>query len=166
MVVDKLASDLGASFRSHKANAMVAEVRVAPGGPKLVLAKLGTFMNLSGKPTAALATFYKVEPANIIVIHDELDINFDDVRIKVGGGHAGHNGLRDIIAAIGSPDFVRVRVGVGRPPGRGDAADFVLKPFSKSEREVLPFVLDRSAEAVCAIATDGVLAAQQKFHSP
>jgi len=166
MVVDKLASDLGASFRTHKANALVAEARTAPGGPKLVVAKLGSFMNLSGKPTAALAAFYKVDPAQVIVIHDELDIDFDEVRIKVGGGHAGHNGLRDIIGALGTPDFVRVRVGVGRPPGRQDAADFVLQPFNKTEREALPFVLDRSADIVCAIATDGVLEAQQRFHSP
>ncbi len=166
MVVDKLASDLGASFRTHKANAFVAEARVAPGGSKLILAKLGSFMNTSGKPTAALASFYKVDPAHIIVVHDELDIDFDDVRIKVGGGHAGHNGLRDISAALASPDFVRVRVGIGRPPGRGDAAGFVLQPFTKAEREVLPFVLDRGADIVRAIAQDGVLAAQQRFHAP
>ena len=166
MVNAKLASDIGASFRTHKANALVAEGRTAPGAAKLVLAQPGTFMNLSGKPTAALLKFFSIEPTNLIVVHDELDIPFDDVRIKVGGGHGGHNGLRDIVSAISTPDFVRVRVGIGRPPGRQDAADFVLQDFGKSERDVLPHVLVRGADIIESIVTEGVLAAQQRFHSP
>lgn len=123
-------------------------------------------MNLSGKPTAALLKFFSIAPSNLIVIHDELDIPFDDVRIKFGGGHGGHNGLRDIVASIGTPDFIRVRVGIGRPPGRQDAADFVLQDFAKSEREILPHVLGRGTDIIEAIVTEGVTAAQQRFHSP
>jgi PTH1 family peptidyl-tRNA hydrolase len=166
MVVAQLASGIGASFRTHKANALVAEGRITAGGAKVVLAQPATFMNLSGKPTAALLKFFSIEPSNLIVVHDELDIPFDDVRIKVGGGHGGHNGLRDIVAAIGTQDFVRVRVGIGRPPGRQDAADFVLQNFGKSERDVLPHVLVTAADAIESIVTEGVLAAQQRFHSP
>jgi PTH1 family peptidyl-tRNA hydrolase len=100
----------------------------------------------------------------VIVLHDELDIPADDVRVKVGGGHAGHNGLRDIIAALGTQDFVRVRIGIGRPPGRQEVADFVLKDFSATERKSLPVTLEIAADAVEAIVTSGALAAQQKFN--
>jgi len=114
---------------------------------------------------AALTKFYKVEPANIIVIHDELDIPFDTIKLKLGGGHGGHNGVRDIAAAIGTPEFIRVRVGIGRPPGRQDAADFVLKDFGSDERKVLPNFLADAADAVELVATDGLVAAQLRFHT-
>lgn len=166
MAVSQLASDIGATFKSHKANALVAEGWAHPGGPKLIIAKPNTFMNLSGGPVANLLKFYGVEPANLIVLHDELDIDFDVVRLKSNGGHGGHNGLRDIIAAIGTNEFNRVRIGIGRPPGRQDAADFVLSGFNSSEREVLPHVLAHAADAVETIADDGMLAAQQRFNSP
>ena len=165
MALSQLASDIGATFKSHKANALVAEGWVRPGGPKLILAKPNTFMNLSGGPVANLLKFYGIEPLNLIVLHDELDIDFDVVRLKSNGGHGGHNGLRDIIAAIGTNEFDRVRIGIGRPPGRQDAADFVLSNFNSSEREVLPHVLAHVCDAVDMIATEGILAAQQRFNS-
>ena len=166
MAVSQLANDIGATFKSHKANALVAEGWVRPGGPKLVIAKPNTFMNLSGGPVANLLKFYGVEPANLIVLHDELDIDFDVIRLKSNGGHGGHNGLRDIIAAIGANEFNRVRIGIGRPPGRQDAADFVLSNFNSSEREILPHVLAHATDAVETIAEEGILAAQQRFNSP
>ena len=166
MAVSQLASDIGATFKSHKANALVAEGWVRPGGPKLVIAKPNTFMNLSGGPVANLLKFYGVEPANLIVLHDELDIDFDVIRLKSNGGHGGHNGLRDIIAAIGTNEFNRVRIGIGRPPGRQDAADFVLSNFNSSEREILPHVLAHATDAAETIADEGILAAQQRFNSP
>ena len=166
MAVSQLASDIGATFKSHKVNALVAEGWVRPGGPKLVIAKPNTFMNLSGGPVANLLKFYGVEPANLIVLHDELDIDFDVIRLKSNGGHGGHNGLRDIIAAIGTNEFNRVRIGIGRPPGRQVAADFVLSNFNSSEREILPHVLAHATDAVETIAEEGILAAQQRFNSP
>jgi PTH1 family peptidyl-tRNA hydrolase len=123
-------------------------------------------MNVSGSPVAALLRFYKLEPSRLIVLHDELDIAFDSVRLKHGGGHGGHNGIRDIISSIGTGDFTRVRIGIGRPPGRQPAADFVLKDFAGAERELLPSVLADAADAVEAIATEGLTAAQLRFHSP
>jgi len=165
MALAELADRASAPFKSHKANAAVAEGRTAPGGPRFVFAKPNSFMNLSGGPVAALLRFYKIEPANLIVVHDELDIPFDSVRLKFGGGHGGHNGIRDIIAATGTADFTRVRIGVGRPPGRQPAADFVLKDFSAEERKVLPNLLDDAADAVEQIAREGLVAAQLKFHT-
>lgn len=166
MALAELADRMSATFRSHKALAAVAEGRIAPGGAKLVLAKPNTFMNLSGGPVAALLKFYKLDSSRLIVLHDELDIPFDTIRVKSGGGHGGHNGIRDIAAAIGSPDFARVRIGIGRPPGRQDAADYVLTPFSKAERDVLPSVLSDAADATELLVTEGLLAAQQRWHAP
>ena len=166
MALAEVAHRISATFKSHKANAAVAEARLSPGGPKLILAKPNSFMNLSGGPVAALLRFYDLDASRLIVLHDELDIPFDTVRLKGGGGHGGHNGIRDIAAAIGTPDFVRVRIGIGRPPGRQDAADFVLKPFSGAEREVLPSLLSDAADATELVITDGLLAAQARFHAP
>ena len=165
MVLDILADRISASFKSHKANASVAEGRLGFGGPKVILAKPGTFMNNSGGPVAGLMKFYDVAIQNVIVIHDELDIDAGAVRVKQAGGHAGHNGLRDIIAAADSNDFVRVRVGIGRPPGRMDAADFVLKNFSGDERTELPLLLALSADAVEEIVTKGVLEAMNAVNA-
>jgi PTH1 family peptidyl-tRNA hydrolase len=166
MALAELADRLGATFKTHKTNSTVAEGRLAPGGAKLVLAKPNTFMNLSGGPVAALLRFFKLDASRLIVLHDELDIPFDTVRIKSGGGHGGHNGIRDIAAAIGTPDFARVRIGIGRPPGRQDAADYVLTAFGNAEREVLPSLLSDAADATELVITDGLLAAQQKYHAP
>jgi PTH1 family peptidyl-tRNA hydrolase len=165
MVVDELAGRIASKFTRHKTPAFVAEGFLAPGGPKLVLAKPQSFMNLSGGPVAALLRFYSLDPAKLIVVHDELDIPFDSLKLKVGGGHGGHNGLRDIAKAADTPDFIRVRVGIGRPPGRQDPADFVLKDFGSAERAALPTLLDEAADAVELIATDGLAAAQLKVHS-
>lgn len=166
MVTAVLADRLRANFKNHKANSAVAEGRSAPGGPKLVLAKPNSFMNLSGGPVAALLRFYSLDVSRLIVVHDELDLPFDTLKIKVGGGHGGHNGLRDIIAATGSNEFIRIRMGIGRPPGRQNAADFVLHDYTSTERGTLPIMLEDAADAVELIASDGVTAAQQKFHAP
>jgi peptidyl-tRNA hydrolase, PTH1 family len=146
MALDVLARDLGASFKSHRSGAMVAEGR-SPSGAKLILAKPKTYMNLSGGPTQSLTNFYGLEPSRMIVLHDELDIPFGDVRVKFDGGHAGHNGLRDIIARIG-PGFHRVRIGIGRPTTNQPVADYVLQDFSREERLQLDALLTQAVSAV------------------
>ncbi len=166
LVVDELARRRGQGFRSHKANARVAEAWLRPGGPKLVLAKLNTFMNVSGGPVAGLVQFYGIPPERVVVVHDELDIPFDAVRLKIGGGHGGHNGVRDVAKALGTPDFPRVRVGIGRPPGRQDPADWVLQQFPASAREELALAASDAADAVERLVDEGLLAAQQVHHAP
>jgi peptidyl-tRNA hydrolase, PTH1 family len=163
MVVSELASRLGATFKAGRGNAFVAEGRV--GDIRFVLAKPLSFMNLSGGPTSSLLKYFKLDASRLIVVHDELDIPFDDVRLKLGGGNGGHNGIRDIAAALGTPEFIRVRVGIGRPPGRQDAAAFVLKDFAGSERTTLPSLISDAADAVELVATEGLTAAQLKFHT-
>ena len=165
MVTAELANRLRATFKSHKANARVAEGRIVPGGPRFVVANPNSYMNVSGGPVNGLLKFYGLTPQQLIVVHDELDIPFDTLKLKQGGGHGGHNGLRDIIAATGSNDFLRVRVGVGRPPGRMDAADFVLKDFTSTEKQTLPNLIDEAADAVELIAGSGLTTAQLKFHT-
>jgi len=166
LVVDELAARRSETLRSHKANARVAESRLRPGGARIVLAKPNSFMNVSGGPVSSLARFYDIPAERIVVIHDELDIPFDSLKLKIGGGHGGHNGVRDIAAALGTPDFARVRVGIGRPPGRQDAADWVLDPFGAAERKELPLVLGDAADAVELLIGEGLLAAQQHHHAP
>jgi len=166
MVVDELASSRNESWKQHKAGARVVETWLRPGGPKLVLAKSNGFMNTSGGPASALAKFYSVAPDHVIVVHDELDIPFDSLKLKTGGGHGGHNGIRDIAKAFDTPDFARVRVGVGRPPGRQDPADWVLAEFSATERKTLPILVADAAEAAELIVADGLTAAQQVAHAP
>jgi peptidyl-tRNA hydrolase, PTH1 family len=165
MVLAELADRMSATFKAHKTNSMVAEGRTGLAGPRLLLAKSNSFMNLSGGPVQALLRYFKLDPSRLIVVHDELDIPFDTLRLKQGGGHGGHNGIRDIIAATGTGDFTRVRVGIGRPPGRQSAADFVLHDFSSAERAVLPNLLADAADAVEMIAGDGIAAAQLQFHT-
>jgi PTH1 family peptidyl-tRNA hydrolase len=165
MVLAELADRVHATFRSHKANSTVAEGRSGLEGPRLILGKPNSFMNLSGGPVAALLKFYSLEPSRLIIVHDELDIPFDKLKLKFGGGHGGHNGLRDIISAIGTGDFTRVRVGIGRPPGRQPAADFVLRDFSSTERQVIPNLLTDAADAVEQITREGLVAAQLRFHT-
>jgi len=155
-----------ASFKAHKARARVAEVRLRVGGPKLVLAVPSTYMNTSGGPVAGLLKYYDVPVERLVVLHDELDIDAGRVRLKRGGGEGGHNGLRSISQSVGSKDYFRVRLGIGRPPGRQDPADFVLRDFGKAEREELPFLLGDAADAVEAIIDLGLTAAQQRFHAP
>jgi PTH1 family peptidyl-tRNA hydrolase len=165
MVLAEMAHRLSARFTRHRTESTVAEGRLMPGGARFVLAKPNTFMNVSGGPVQALLRFYDLDVSRLIVVHDELDIDFDTIKLKHGGGHGGHNGLRDIIAATGSNEFTRVRVGIGRPPGRQPAADFVLKDFTAAERQNLPILLADAADAVEMIASDGLTAAQLKFHT-
>lgn len=164
MALDVLAARIGSKFSPHKANARVAEGRTAPGGPKLILAKSNGYMNTSGGPVAALVKYFGIDPERVIVLHDELDLPFDTLKLKQGGGHGGHNGLRDIAKALDTPEFLRVRIGIGRPPGQQDPADFVLKPFASSERDTLAVLLEDAADASEMLATDGLTAAQQRFH--
>ena len=166
LVVDELAARRGEAWRAHKANARVAETWLRPGGPKLVLAKPNSFMNVSGGPVAGLVRFYGVEPDRVIIVHDELDIPFDTIKLKVGGGHGGHNGVRDVAKALDTPEFPRVRVGIGRPQGRQDAADWVLDPFGAVERKTLPILVADAADAVEQLIGEGLLSAQQKHHAP
>jgi PTH1 family peptidyl-tRNA hydrolase len=165
MLLDVLASRFNESFKAHKSNALVAEVKIT-GGPKLILAKPLSFMNLSGGPTSSLMKFYSLDKSSLIVAHDELDIQPEIFRLKQSGGHSGHNGLRDIISAIDSNDFARVRIGIGRPPGSSDPADYVLKNFSSAEKIELAVTLELAADAVVEIAKNGIEAAQTKFHAP
>ena len=165
MVVGELASRMGVGFTRHKAGAVVATGRLGIGGPRVVLAMSTGYMNTSGRPVSALAKFYDVGPQDLVVVHDELDIPFDTLRLKRGGGEGGHNGLKSITASLGTKDYFRVRAGIGRPPGRMDVADFVLKPFTKAEQELLPLHVDRAADAVEVLVADGLEAAQQRFNS-
>lgn len=166
LVVDELARRRDGVFRLHKAGAQVAETWLRPGGAKLILAKPTSFMNVSGRPVAALARFFSVSPAQTVIVHDELDIPFDTLRLKVGGGHGGHNGVRDVAQVLGTADFPRVRVGIGRPPGRQDAADWVLEAFPASDRETLALAVSDAADAVERLIDDGLIAAQQVHHAP
>lgn len=163
MVVDTLAARSGERFRSLKAYAEVAQTRLA--GRRAVLAKPRSFMNESGGPVAALCSYYRVPLGQLVVVHDELDIDFAAVRVKSGGSDAGHNGLRSVTRSLHSPDYRRVRVGVGRPRGRGDAADFVLSGFSSAERRELGLLLERAADAVECLVGEGLAAAQNRFNA-
>lgn len=163
MVLDELGARVGGKFKAHKGLADVLEGRLGTG--RVVLVKPRSFMNVSGGPVSGVAKFFKVQPADIIVVYDELDLPFGTVRLKLGGGENGHNGLRSISKSLGTKDYLRVRVGIGRPPGRMDPADFVLKDFSVIERKELPFVFDRAADATEALIDNGLEAAQNAFHA-
>jgi peptidyl-tRNA hydrolase, PTH1 family len=162
MVADLLAARIGARFKRAAARAGAADGRLA--GVPVTLGKPRSFMNASGGPVAALRGFYKIPPGRIVVVHDELDLPFAAIRLKLGGGDNGHNGLRSVTAAIGTRDYYRVRCGIGRPAGRMDPADFVLHDFAAAERTVLPEFLSRCADAVEALLSGGLAAAQNEFH--
>ena len=171
MVVDELARRGSVALSRHKARAVAATIRIGtlPGGapgPRAVVGVPLTYMNESGGPVKALMSFFSVDPDHLVVVHDELDIPAGEVRLKKGGGEGGHNGLRSLSSSLGTKDYLRVRVGIGRPPGRMDAADFVLRDFSPTERKELPFLLDTAADAAELVVTEGLQVAQQKFHSP
>ena len=171
VALDELAARARSSFKRHRSQARVAEVRLGtlPGGapgPRAVLAAPSSYMNVSGGPVAGLAKYFGVDVDHLVVVHDELDVDFGVVRLKRGGGEGGHNGLRSISQSLGSKDYTRVRVGIGRPPGRQDPADFVLKEFSTTEKKELPFLVSDAADAVEMLLTLGLEPAQQKFHSP
>jgi PTH1 family peptidyl-tRNA hydrolase len=169
LVAAELADRMGSPFRAHRSGrAEVVEGRLTPPGspgPRVVLARTRSYMNESGGPVKQLATFYKVPPERIIAIHDELDLPFDTMRVKLGGGDNGHNGLRSLRGALGTGDFYRVRLGIGRPPGRQDVSDFVLSDYSASERKVLPMQVVTAADAVESLVTEGLAATQSRFNS-
>lgn len=163
MVVGLLAERMGARFKAHRSRCEIAEGRLA--GQQVTLAKPQSYMNLSGPPLAALAKFYKLSPERVVVVHDELDIPFGAVRVKLGGGDNGHNGLRSVTSALGTREYLRVRFGIGRPPGRMDPAAYVLRDFAATERKELPFLVDRAADAAEALIGNGLLEAQNTFHA-
>ena len=162
MVADLLAAKVGSGFRRDRARSQAASVRLA--GVPAILAKPMSFMNLSGEPIVAMTRFYKIPASRLVVVHDELDLPFGTIRLKLGGGDGGHNGLRSLTRSLATRDYYRVRVGIGRPPGRQDPADYVLRDFSAAERKELPLVLERAADAVEALLRLGLEAAQNEFH--
>lgn len=168
-VVEHLAHTLGSNWARHKCGAPVSAGRlgVLPGGvpgPPVILAKPGTFMNVSGKPVAALAKFYGVEPARIAVVHDDLDLEEDRIKLKIGGGEGGHNGLKSISAALGTREYNRIRVGIGRPPGRQNPSDYVLAKYPAKARESVGVTVALAAEATEYTVLNGLLKAQLKYH--
>jgi PTH1 family peptidyl-tRNA hydrolase len=162
MVAEVLAARMGVTMRRDRSGAAVATGLLA--GVPVTLARPLAFMNVSGRPVAALAAFYKIPPERVLILHDELDLPFGAVRLKLGGGDNGHNGLRSVTAALGGPGYHRTRIGIGRPPGRMDPAGFVLRDFSPAERKDLPLVLDLAADASEALVAAGLAAAQNEFH--
>ena len=166
MLATHMAASSGTKFSSHKARASVAEFRLGLGGeaPAIVVATLRCYMNESGGPTKSLADFYKIAGNHIIVAHDELDIPYQSTRVKFGGGDNGHNGLKSITSALGSSDYFRLRLGIGRPPGQQDPADFVLKPFSSAERKTLEEFLTTGEQAVESLIRFGLEKTQQNYN--
>jgi PTH1 family peptidyl-tRNA hydrolase len=169
LVTSELAERMGSSFRAHKSGrADVVEGRLGPpgtGGPRVVLVRPRSYMNESGGPVKQLAGFYKVPPERIVAVHDELDLPFDHMRVKLGGGDNGHNGVRSLRNALGTGDFYRVRIGIGRPPGRQDVADFVLSDYSTAERKAVPLQVTTAADAVESLLVDGLERTQARFNS-
>jgi len=162
-LVERLASDAGTSLsRNRRAGCRTAEVRL--GGAPVVLAVPESYMNVSGGPVQRAAGWYRVPIDRVVVCHDDLDLPLGELRLKRGGGSGGHNGLKDLDRALGTPGYLRVRIGVGRPPGDGAAADHVLRPFAAAEREVVATVLTTAAAAVATLITDGLETAQNRHH--
>jgi PTH1 family peptidyl-tRNA hydrolase len=162
MVLDALAGRVGSKFKAHKGRCDVVEGHIA--GVRAVLAKPKSYMNLSGGPVASMRDFFKIPTARIIVVHDELDIPFGAMKVKRGGGDGGHNGLKSITSAIGSKEYLRVRVGIGRPPGQQDPADYVLKEFALAERKELPLQIELAADVVEQLLTKDLEAVQNSLH--
>ncbi|HEX4470503.1 MAG TPA: aminoacyl-tRNA hydrolase [Nocardioides sp.] len=169
LVASELAERMGSPFRAHKSGrAEVVEGRLTPPGtpgPRVVLVRPRTFMNETGGPVKQLAAFYKVGPDHIVAVHDELDLPFDTMRVKLGGGDNGHNGLRSLRGALGTGDFYRVRLGIGRPRGRQDVSDFVLSDYSPTERKALPLQVSGAADAVESLLSEGLERTQGRFNS-
>jgi len=164
VVADLLAGRAGSTYKLHKrSGADMASAKLA--GRPVILAKPRSYMNESGRQVAALARFYSVPPADIVVIHDDLDIDFGKIRLKLGGGEGGHNGLRSVASALASKDFYRVRIGIGRPPGRKDPAAFVLENFTATERPEVPVVCEQAADATELLIKLGLEAAQNQVHA-
>ena len=167
LVVELLAARADSKLKSHRrGRADVAEVRLGgPPGVRAVLARPRSYMNLSGGPVKSLSDFFKIDASRLVVIHDELDLPYGALRVKFGGGDNGHNGLKSIRASVGTGDFYRIRVGIGRPPGRMDPAAYVLKPWSAVERKELDYNVDRAADAVESLLVDGLAYAQNQYNS-
>lgn len=167
LVLDVLAERARAKFRAHpRGRADVIETRLGtPPGTRAVLARPRSYMNTSGSPVASLSTYYKVPPERIVLLYDEMDLPFGTLRLKLGGGDNGHNGVRSVRASLDTGEFHRMRFGLGRPPGRQDPADYVLSDFSSTERKELPYFLDRAADAVECLVVDGLERAQNVFHA-
>ncbi|MBD8870498.1 aminoacyl-tRNA hydrolase [Nocardioides donggukensis] len=169
LVCEELADRMGAPFKAHRSRqADVVEGRVtAPGtpGPRVVLMRPRSYMNTSGGPVSTVAGFYGVPPERIVAVHDELDLDFGRLRVKLGGGDNGHNGLRSLRGSLGTGDFHRVRVGIGRPPGRQPVADYVLSDYSTAQRKELPFQVADAADAVECLVTEGLAQTQQRFNT-
>ena len=162
MVIDELVRRVGGQLKAHKAGTDILETRLA--GRRAVLARPRSFMNLSGRAVGATARFFKVPPTDVVVVHDDLDLDYGVLKLKRGGGEGGHNGLRSLSASLGSRDYLRVRFGIGRPPGRMDPAAFVLQDFSVVQRRELDLLVDRSADAVEQLLAQGLAATQNQFH--
>lgn len=163
LVADVLAERVGGRFAVHKkSGADLLQARL--DGRQVLIAKPRSFMNLSGRPVAALAKFFSVPPTEVIVVHDELDLPFGAIRLKRGGGEGGHNGLRSVSSALTTKDYLRTRIGIGRPPGRQDPADYVLKPFSAPERKEIPVIVEQAADAVELLLRVGLETAQNQVH--
>jgi peptidyl-tRNA hydrolase, PTH1 family len=167
MVIDELAKRHSIKFSSHKSRTEIAAYKLGVGADahSIILAKSKGYMNETGGPVKALANFYSVEPQNIIALHDELDIPFSAIRTKIAGGDNGHNGLKSLTSAFGTPEYFRIRLGIGRPMGEQDPADFVLKAFSKVEQKELAEFIARSADAVESLISKGLELTQQNFNS-
>lgn len=162
LVADLLAERIGGRFKSHRSRCDVLEGRL--NGIPVVLAKPKSYMNESGGPIVAVSRFYKVPVDRLTIVHDDLDLPYGAMRLKRGGGDGGHNGLRSATSALGTKEYARVRFGIGRPPGRQDPADYVLRDFSAAERKELGYLVDRAADAVEALLADGLESAQNKFN--
>jgi PTH1 family peptidyl-tRNA hydrolase len=167
MVIDQLAKRHSIKLASHKSRTHIAAYKLGVGidAHQIILAKSHSYMNETGGPIKALANFYSVEPEKIIVLHDELDIGFAAIRTKLGGGDNGHNGLKSMTSAFNTPDYYRVRLGIGRPMGQQDPADFVLKQFSKEEKKDLDEFIERGADVVEFLIEQGLELTQGKFNS-
>ena len=170
MVLDVLAERARATLTSHRSGALVADARLGTGpggvpGPRVILARPGGYMNVSGPPVAALASFFGIEADRVLVVHDELDVAPESLRLKFGGGEGGHNGLRSISRSLGTKDYARLRVGIGRPPGRMDPADYVLQDFAPAERGELAVTLELAADAVADVVSDGFAPTQMRLHT-
>jgi len=166
MVADELANRYTGKFSSHKYRALVSEVRLGVGSeaPKLIIIKPSTYMNDSGNAVAPLAKYFNTAPQQIIAIHDELDIPFNTIRVKLGGGDNGHNGLKSLTQSLSTPDYFRIRVGIGRPTTPQDTADYVLDNFSKAERSVVPDLALRACDAIESLVNKGLENTQQNFN--
>ncbi|MFD6389477.1 aminoacyl-tRNA hydrolase [Nocardia sp. NPDC060259] len=163
LVADVLAERVGGRFAVHKkSGADLLQARL--DGRQILIAKPRTYMNLSGRPVAALAKFFSVPVDQVIVVHDELDLPFGTIRLKQGGGEGGHNGLRSISQALTTKEYLRARIGIGRPPGRQDPADYVLKPFAAPERKEVPVIVEQAADAVELLLKVGLETAQNSLH--